>query len=92
MLWKPVRALARERSGNIGISAALAMPLVITSMALAIDYGYLTVQKREMQTAVDLAAIAAAANVSVRDGELRIARDDLEVDTRHRAAHRSLSF
>ncbi len=64
MLWKPVRALARERSGNIGISAALAMPLVITSMALAIDYGYLTVQKREMQTAVDLAAIAAAANVS----------------------------
>ncbi|MHA4730933.1 TadG family pilus assembly protein [Ensifer adhaerens] len=67
MLWKPMRALARARSGNIGISAALAMPLVITSMALAIDYGYLTVQKREMQSSVDLAAIAAAANVSAAE-------------------------
>ncbi|MFK0272853.1 TadG family pilus assembly protein [Ensifer sp. NPDC090286] len=64
MLWNPMRSLARARSGNIGVSAALAMPLVITSMALAIDYGYLTVQKREMQSTVDLAAIAAAANVS----------------------------
>ncbi|MBD9568741.1 TadG family pilus assembly protein [Ensifer sp. ENS08] len=67
MLWKPIRSLARARSGNIGISAALAMPLVITSMALAIDYGYLTVQKREMQSSVDLAAIAAAANVSAAE-------------------------
>jgi uncharacterized membrane protein len=67
MLWKPMRSLARARSGNIGISAALAMPLVITSMALAIDYGYLTVQKREMQSTVDLAAIAAAANVSAAE-------------------------
>ncbi len=64
MLWNPMCSLARARSGNIGVSAALAMPLVITSMALAIDYGYLTVQKREMQSTVDLAAIAAAANVS----------------------------
>ncbi|WP_052201780.1 TadG family pilus assembly protein [Ensifer sp. ZNC0028] len=64
MLWNPMSSLARARSGNIGVSAALAMPLVITSMALAIDYGYLTVQKREMQSTVDLAAIAAAANVS----------------------------
>ncbi|KSV65906.1 hypothetical protein IB279_09870 [Ensifer sp. ENS06] len=62
-----MRSLARARSGNIGISAALAMPLVITSMALAIDYGYLTVQKREMQSSVDLAAIAAAANVSAAE-------------------------
>ncbi|WP_246810979.1 TadG family pilus assembly protein [Ensifer sp. ENS03] len=67
MLWKPMRSLARARNGNIGISAALAMPLVITSMALAIDYGYLTVQKREMQSSVDLAAIAAAANVSAAE-------------------------
>ncbi|WP_143348284.1 pilus assembly protein TadG-related protein [Ensifer adhaerens] len=67
MLWKPMRALSREHSGNIGISAALAMPLVITSMALAIDYGYLTVQKREMQSTADLAAIAAAANVTTAE-------------------------
>ncbi|OCP10264.1 MULTISPECIES: TadG family pilus assembly protein [unclassified Ensifer] len=66
MQWKPtrLRALSRSRDANIGISAALAMPLVITSMALGIDYGYLTMQKREMQSTVDLAAIAAAANIS----------------------------
>ncbi|MGF6175589.1 TadG family pilus assembly protein [Ensifer sp. 4252] len=56
--------LARSRGGNVGISAALVMPLVIASMGLGIDYGYLTVQKKEMQSTVDLAAIAAASNVS----------------------------
>ena len=56
--------LARSRGGNVGISAALVMPLVIASMGLGIDYGYLTVQKQEMQSTVDLAAIAAASNVS----------------------------
>lgn len=59
-----LRALARSRNANVGISAALVMPLIIASMGLGIDYGYLTVQKREMQSAVDLAAIAAAANIS----------------------------
>lgn len=59
-----LRALAQSRHGNIGMSAALVMPLVIASMGLGIDYGYLTVQKREMQQTVDLAAIAAASNVS----------------------------
>lgn len=58
-----IRHLARSRDGNIGMSAALVMPLVIASMGLGIDYGYLTVQKQEMQSTVDLAAIAAAANV-----------------------------
>ncbi|HEV7304933.1 pilus assembly protein TadG-related protein [Ensifer sp.] len=69
MQWKPTRlpALLRSREGNIGISAALVMPLIITSMALGVDYGYLTVQKREMQSTVDLAAIAAAANISLAE-------------------------
>ncbi|MGO4657493.1 TadG family pilus assembly protein [Ensifer sp. 2YAB10] len=66
MSWNSTRlpALLRSRDANVGISAALVMPLVVTSMALGIDYGYLTVQKREMQSTVDLAAIAAAANIS----------------------------
>lgn len=58
-----IRHLVRSRDGNIGMSAALVMPLVIASMGLGIDYGYLTVQKQEMQSTVDLAAIAAAASV-----------------------------
>ncbi|MEI2302149.1 TadG family pilus assembly protein [Ensifer sp. MJa1] len=60
-------ALSRSRDANIGISAALVMPLIIASMGLGIDYGYLTVQKREMQSTVDLAAIAGAANVQAAE-------------------------
>lgn len=59
-----LQALSRSRDANVGLSAALVMPLIIASMALGVDYGYLTVQRREMQSAADLAAISAAANVA----------------------------
>ncbi|ASY63195.1 hypothetical protein SJ05684_c17530 [Sinorhizobium sojae CCBAU 05684] len=61
---RPGEGLLRSRSGNVGISAALVMPLVIMSMGLGIDYGYLTLQRREMQTVADLAAIVAAADIA----------------------------
>ncbi len=63
MKFPSMRLFGRANDGNIGMSAALVMPLVIASMALGVDYGYLTVQKQEMQSTVDLAAIAAAASV-----------------------------
>ncbi|WP_026613932.1 pilus assembly protein TadG-related protein [Ensifer aridi] len=59
-----IRRYLTSRGGNIGVSAALVMPLLITSMGLGIDYGYLTLQRRELQSVADLAAIAAAANVT----------------------------
>lgn len=59
----PSRLLA-DRSGNIGTLAALSLPLMIFSLALGVDYGYLTVQQRQLQASADLAAIAAAANVA----------------------------
>ncbi|WP_349434604.1 TadG family pilus assembly protein [Pararhizobium sp. A13] len=52
-----------EKSGNIGISAALVLPLVVLSLGLGVDYGYLTLQKREMQGIVDITAIVAAADL-----------------------------
>lgn len=55
--------LLRERDGNIGTLAAISLPLLIFSLALGVDYGYLTVQQRQLQAAADLAAIAAASNV-----------------------------
>ncbi|WP_337183098.1 pilus assembly protein TadG-related protein [Shinella sp.] len=58
----PSRLLA-DRSGNIGTLAALSLPLMIFSLALGVDYGYLTVQQRQLQASADLAAIAAASNV-----------------------------
>lgn len=62
-----VRDFAKSGDANVGISAALVMPLVIASMALGVDYGYLTLQKQEMQSVADLAAIAAAGNVGSAD-------------------------
>lgn len=52
-----------DRSGNIGIIATISLPLLIFSLALGVDYGYLTVQQRQLQASADLAAIAAASNV-----------------------------
>ncbi|UJW74011.1 pilus assembly protein TadG-related protein [Rhizobium sp. SL42] len=59
-----LKALARDSRGNIAISAALVSPLFIGALALGVDYGSLTLQQRELQQAADLAAIAAAANLS----------------------------
>lgn len=61
---KTPRTLFCERDGNIGTLAAISLPLIIFSLALGVDYGYLTVQQRQLQAAADLAAIAAAANVA----------------------------
>jgi len=62
MIKRP-SALRADRSGNIGTLAALSLPLLVFSIALGVDYGYLTVQQRQLQASADLAAIAAAANV-----------------------------
>lgn len=55
--------LLADRSGNIGTLAALSLPLMVFSLALGVDYGYLTVQQRHLQATADLAAIAAAGNI-----------------------------
>ncbi len=60
---KPPR-LITDRNGNIGTLAALSLPLMVFALALGVDYGYLTVQQRQLQASADLAAIAAAANVA----------------------------
>ena len=60
---KRAKDLLAERVGNIGTLAAISLPLLIFSTALGVDYGYLTVQHRQLQAAADLAAIAAAANI-----------------------------
>jgi uncharacterized membrane protein len=57
------RGILTNTSGNIGISAALVLPLVVLSLGLGIDFGYLTLQKREMQGIADLTAIVAASDL-----------------------------
>ncbi|HEV7247638.1 MAG TPA: pilus assembly protein TadG-related protein [Shinella sp.] len=60
---KAPKALLKDRTGNIGTLAALSLPLLIFSIAFGVDYSYLTLQQRQLQTEADLAAIVAAANV-----------------------------
>lgn len=59
-----VARLAGCRRGNITISFALSFPVVLCAMALGIDYGMLTLQKRELQSAADLASIAATGSIA----------------------------
>lgn len=59
-LWHTSRGLLRDTRGNIAISAALTFPVVIGALALGIDYGNLTLQKRALQQTADLSAIAAS--------------------------------
>lgn len=54
----------KDKTGNIAISAGLTAPLFIGILALGVDYGYLTLQKRQLQQTADLAAISAAANAT----------------------------
>ncbi len=61
------QTIAGDRAGNIAITAALAMPLAIGALALGVDYGSLTLQQRQLQASADLAAIAAAANISTAE-------------------------
>lgn len=53
-----------DRRGNIVVMAALTLPIVLSVMALGIDYGNLTLQNRTMQGEVDIAAIVASSNIA----------------------------
>lgn len=63
-LKKLVRRFHHDTSGNIALTAALTSPLIAVTLALGVDYGYLTVQKREVQQAADLAAISGATDMA----------------------------
>ncbi|WP_421361510.1 pilus assembly protein TadG-related protein [Agrobacterium rosae] len=55
-----LKRLYRNRSGNVAIMAGITAPLMMGVLALGVDYGSLTLQKRQLQQTADLAAISAA--------------------------------
>ena len=65
-----LKAWATNIRGSVAIWSALSLPLVLGSAVLGIDYGYLTLQKRELQAMVDLAAISASSNIGDIEGQL----------------------
>jgi Predicted membrane protein len=70
-ILKSVARYWRARSGNIAITAALTAPVMIAGLAISVDYGALTLQRRAQQATADLAAIAAAASPARAEEALR---------------------
>jgi uncharacterized membrane protein len=60
-MLRHIQAFARCSRGNVAVTTAICLPIVLAAMALGVDYGSLTLQQQELQTAADLAAITAAA-------------------------------
>lgn len=58
---------AADKRGNVGLLAAASAPVLICSLALGVDYGHLTLERRALQQTSDLAAIVAAGNLANSD-------------------------
>jgi uncharacterized membrane protein len=59
-----IRRLLRNTSGNIAITAALCLPMLLYSLGLGIDYGMVTLQQRRLQQLSDIGAIVAASDIN----------------------------
>ena len=59
-----VRRFLRSERGNFATLTALTMPVAIIATALAVDEGALYLERRELQSVTDLAAIAAAGDIA----------------------------
>lgn len=64
--------LARDTRANVTTLFALFLPVMISCLALGVDYGSLTVQQRKLQKTADLAAIVAASDID--EAEQAVAR------------------
>ncbi len=60
-MWRGLRKLADQRGrGQVMIMVAIAMVVLVGFVALAVDVGYAEAEHRQVQAAVDSAALAAA--------------------------------
>jgi Flp pilus assembly protein TadG len=50
----------RDEEGAVAVLATLCMPLFVACLAFVLDSGYMFIQRTQLQTAVDAAALAAA--------------------------------
>ncbi|KUO63972.1 MAG: hypothetical protein APF80_16280 [Alphaproteobacteria bacterium BRH_c36] len=63
IIVSPIAAFGQDRAANISLMFAGSCPVIVACAALAIDVGSLYTERRQVQGAVDLAAIAAAADL-----------------------------
>lgn len=58
-----MRDFRKNTAGNVAVMSAMLLPVVLGFAAFAVDEGALSLERRDMQGAADLAAIVAAANI-----------------------------
>ncbi|MFC5583722.1 pilus assembly protein TadG-related protein [Nitratireductor kimnyeongensis] len=59
-----ISRFSKDRRANVATLFALFAPVMIGCVALAVDYGNLTLQDRKLQKTADLASIVAAADIA----------------------------
>ena len=62
-----IQKFAVARSGNVAITFALAMPVLLLMIGLAIDYGSLIASRGVLQNAADAASLAGAKELGLAD-------------------------
>lgn len=60
---RAARRLLADRAGNFATMTAVVMPVLIGAAAFSVDIGSLYLERRQLQSLADLAAISAAANL-----------------------------
>lgn len=66
-MMKTIKKLLKEDHGQALVLVALIFSVLLGFGALVIDYGYLSLQKRELQNAADAAALAAVYELSLHE-------------------------
>ncbi len=69
-------SLRSSRDGNFATLTALTAPVALIIASFAIDEGTLYMEKRDLQSITDLAAIAAAANIAEAENTARLVLRD----------------
>ncbi len=59
-MFKKIKYLIKNENGQSLIMVALCLTVLLGFVAIAVDYGYLAYQKRQLQNAADAAALAGA--------------------------------
>lgn len=69
MLLRGLRRWRSDRSGTIAMKLALVLPVLMGGVAMAVDYGWLTVRQSQLQVASDAGALAGAKELSLSDAK-----------------------
>jgi hypothetical protein len=71
-----LQAFRREQSGNVTITVAICLAMVLSVAAVAIDYSYAALQRTELQRATDAAALAGA---KLSSAEVKAVEDEAKL-------------